>query len=112
MSWYTYLFDFVSGLFLANGVPHFVQGVSGHWFQSPFGYPPGESSPLSNTLWGFANLTVGFVLLGFFMPQGAEAAVGWILLASGILFAAGCLSRHFGRVRSIQATKYRIRERP
>jgi len=114
MSWYTYLFDFVSGLFLANGVPHFVQGVSGHWFQSPFGHPPGvgESSPLSNTLWGFANLTVGFTLLGFFLPRGAEAAVGWILLALGILLAASCLSRRFGRVRSIQATKYRIRHWP
>jgi len=114
MPWYSYLFDFVSGLFLANGVPHFVQGVSGHWFQSPFGYPPGvgESSPLSNTLWGFANLTVGFVLLGFFWPQGSESAVGWVLLALGILFAAGCLSRLFGRMRSRQATKYRIRERP
>ena len=46
--WYFYVFEFVSGLFLANGVPHFVQGISGHRFQSPFGYPPGvrESSPL------------------------------------------------------------------
>ena len=54
MPWYFYLLEFVSGLFLANGVPHFVQGISGHRFQSPFGYPPGvgESSPLSNTLWG------------------------------------------------------------
>jgi hypothetical protein len=52
MPWYFYVFEFVSGLFLANGVPHFVQGISGHRFQSPFGYPPGvrESSPLSNTL--------------------------------------------------------------
>ena len=41
MPWYFYLFEFVSGLFLANGVPHFVQGNSGHRFQSPFGYPPG-----------------------------------------------------------------------
>jgi hypothetical protein len=114
MPWYFYLFDFVSGLFLASGVPHFVQGVSGHWFQSPFGYPPGvgESSPLSNTLWGFANLAVGFVLLGFFRPQGSEAAVGWILVALGVLLPAGWLSRYFGRVRSRQTGKYRVRERP
>ena len=66
MPWYSYLFEFISGLFLANGVPHFFQGISGHRFQSPFGHPPGvgESSPLSNTLWGFANLMVGFILLG------------------------------------------------
>jgi hypothetical protein len=65
MPWYFYVLEFVSGLLLTNGVPHFVQGVCGNLFQSPFGYPPGigESSPLSNTLWGFANLGAGFVLL-------------------------------------------------
>jgi hypothetical protein len=56
MPWYLdvleYVLEFVSGLLLANGVPHFVQGITGQWFQSPFGYPPGvgESSPLSNAL--------------------------------------------------------------
>ena len=99
MPWYFYLFEFVSGLFLANGVPHFVEGISGRRFQSPFGYPPGvgESSPLSNTLWGFANLTVGFILLWFFTPQ--NSVVGWILVALGVLLAAIWLSTYFGRVR-------------
>jgi len=46
MPWYFYLLEFLSGMFLANGVPHFVQGVSGAPFQSPFAKPPGvgESS--------------------------------------------------------------------
>jgi len=102
MPWYFYVLDFVSGLFLTNGVPHFVQGVSGHRFQSPFGSPPGvgESSPLSNALWGFANLAVGFVLFGFFRPQGPEAAFGWILMGLGALLAAIGLATHFGKVRS------------
>jgi hypothetical protein len=114
MPWYFYLFDFVSGLFLANGVPHFVQGVSGHWFQSPFGYPPrvGESSPLSNTLWGFANLAVGFVFLWFFMPRGSEAAVGWIVVASGVLLAAVWLSSYFGRVRAQHGGRFHARQQP
>jgi hypothetical protein len=30
--WYIFLLQFVAGLFLANGVPHFVQGISGDWF--------------------------------------------------------------------------------
>jgi hypothetical protein len=49
MPWYVYVLQFVSGLLLANGIPHFVQGVSGHRFQSPFASPPGvgESSPLA-----------------------------------------------------------------
>jgi hypothetical protein len=111
MPWYFYVFEFVSGLFLANGVPHFVQGISGHWFQSPFGYPPGvgESSPLSNTLWGFANLAVGLILLWFFAPQGSAA--GWILVALGVLLAAVWLSILFGRVRAQHAGKFSDRKR-
>ena len=102
MPWYFYVLEFVSGLFLANGVPHFVQGISGNRFQSPFGSPPGvgESSPLSTALWGFGNLAIGFVLLWFFGPQGSEAAVGWILVGLGALVAAVWLSVHFGKVRS------------
>jgi hypothetical protein len=90
MPWYFYLLEFVSGLFLANGVPHFVQGVSGHRFQSPFASPPGvgESSPLSNALWGYANLAVGATLLWFFRPQGDSVLLGWILLTRHL--ADGC----------------------
>jgi hypothetical protein len=111
MPWYFYVFEFVSGLFLANGVPHFVQGISGHRFQSPLGYPPGvgESSPLSNTLWGFANLAVGLILLWFFAPQGSAA--GWILGALGVLLAAVWLSILFGRVRAQFAGKFSDRKR-
>jgi hypothetical protein len=102
MPWYFYVLEFVSGLFLTNGVPHFVQGVCGHRFQSPFGSPPGvgESSPLSNALWGFANLVVGFVLLWFFGPRGSDAAIGWIVVGLGGLLAAVWLSIYFGGVRS------------
>ena len=102
MPWHFYLLEFLSGLLLTNGVPHFVQGVSGNRFQSPFGSPPGvgESSPLSNALWGFGNLAAGFVLLRFFEPQGPEAAFGWIVVGLGALLAAVWLSIHFGKVRS------------
>jgi hypothetical protein len=50
--WYIFLLQFVAGLFLANGVPHFVQGISGAWFQTPFASPPavGESSPVVNVM--------------------------------------------------------------
>ena len=106
MPWHFYVLEFVSGLLLANGVPHFVQGVSGHRFQSPFASPRGvgESSPLSNALWGFANLAVGFVLLWFFLwffgPRGFEEPIGWIVVGLGVLVAAVGLSIYFGKVRS------------
>ncbi len=78
LPWYIYVLQFVSGLFLANGVPHFVQGISGHWFQTPFASPPGvgESSPTVNVLWGFLNLAVGFALLFAFAPKGSDVIAG------------------------------------
>jgi hypothetical protein len=99
MPWYFYALEFLSGLFLANGVPHFVQGVSGAPFQSPFASPPGvgESSPLSNVLWGFGNLVAGALLLHFFWPWGAA---GWVVVSAGALVMSIQLSVHFGKVRA------------
>lgn len=99
MPWYFYALEFLSGLFLANGVPHFVQGVSGTPFQSPFAKPPGvgESSPLVNVLWGFGNLVAGALLLHFFWPSGAA---GWVVVGVGVLGISIQLSVHFGKVRA------------
>ena len=102
MPWYFFVLELLSGLFLANGVPHFVKGMCGEPFQSPFAKPPGvgESSPLSNVLWGFGNLVAGALLLHFFWPQGSAAAAGWALVGLGVLIMAVQLSLHFGKVRS------------
>jgi hypothetical protein len=102
LPWYVYVLQFVAGLFLANGVPHFVQGISGHWFQSPFASPPGvgESSPVVNVLWGFLNLAVGFALLFAFAPKRSDVIVEWVFVGLGALVIALFLARHFGRVRS------------
>jgi hypothetical protein len=101
MPWYFYLLEFLSGAFLANGVPHFVQGIRGEPFQSPFAKPPGvgESSPLSNVLWGFGNLVVGVLLLHFFWPKDGVVA-GWIAFGAGALVMSVQLSLYFGKVRS------------
>jgi hypothetical protein len=101
MAWYFFVLEFFSGLLLANGVPHFVQGISGRRFHSPFASPPGvgKSSPLSNALWGFANFAVGFVLLWFFGPRGSAAGIGWIVVGLGVLVAAVWLATIFGRLR-------------
>jgi len=102
MPWYAYLLQFLAGLLLANGAPHFIQGISGAPFQSPFATPPGvgESSPLVNVLWGFANLAIGFALLRGFTPAGEGAVAGWLAVGAGVLIAGVWLSRHFGAVRS------------
>ena len=64
MSWYNYVFCFFAGMFLANVVPHFVHGISGDPFPTPFAHPPGKglTSPTTNVVWALANLIVGYVL--------------------------------------------------
>jgi hypothetical protein len=102
MAWYFYLLEFLGGAFLANAVPHFVQGVSGNPFPSPFAKPPGkgDSSPLVNVLWGFGNLGAGAVLLHFFWPMGDAAWGGWIAAGAGALLLSIQLSVHFGKVQA------------
>jgi hypothetical protein len=64
MPWYTYVACFFAGMFLANFVPHFVKGICGDPFPSPFSKPPGKglSSPTVNVLWALLNLVVGYIL--------------------------------------------------
>jgi len=64
VKWYHFLAAFFAGMFLANVVPHFIHGVSGDQFPTPFANPPGKglSSPLINTLWALFNLIVGYIL--------------------------------------------------
>lgn len=65
MRWYHYLAYFFAGAFLANAIPHFVNGISGNAFQSPFASPPGIglSSSTVNVLWGFFNFAIGYLLV-------------------------------------------------
>ncbi|MDR3667592.1 MAG: hypothetical protein P4L35_12180 [Ignavibacteriaceae bacterium] len=65
MKWYHYIAAFFAGAFLANVVPHFIHGVSGDPFPSPFSNPPGKglSSPLVNVLWACLNMVIGYILL-------------------------------------------------
>jgi hypothetical protein len=51
-------------MFLANVVPHFVQGICGNRFPTPFAKPPGKglSSPVVNVVWALVNLVVGTIL--------------------------------------------------
>jgi hypothetical protein len=64
MEWYLYIASFLAGIFLANAVPHFVQGISGNKFPSPFAKPPGRglSSPTVNVIWALFNMLIGYLL--------------------------------------------------
>ncbi|OUS29040.1 hypothetical protein A9Q99_10545 [Gammaproteobacteria bacterium 45_16_T64] len=96
-----YFAHIIGAFLLVNGIPHFVQGVSGNRFQSPFASPPGigESSAMINVLWGFTNLVGGYTLL--FQVGEFHAGVNIDTLITGIaaLSFALVLAWHFGRVR-------------
>ena len=86
MSWYHYVACFFAGLFLANVVPHFVMGVCGERFPTPFAKPPGRglSSPLVNVLWSLLNVVIGYVLA----REGRLASGGDLALAACFLGVA------------------------
>ena len=64
MQWYHYFSGFWAGMFLANFVPHFIKGIAGDPFPTPFAKPPGKglSSALVNVLWALFNLVIGYLL--------------------------------------------------
>ncbi len=93
MKWYHYLACFFAGSFLTNAIPHFVHGISGDSFPSPFAIPPGKglSSPMVNVLWALANVLIGYVLL----RVGKVSQINkWSLIAffAGIVYISITLS--------------------
>lgn len=64
MEWYQYLMAFFSGVFLTNMIPHFIHGISGNKFPTPFAKPPGKglSNPTINVVWALFNLLLGYIL--------------------------------------------------
>jgi hypothetical protein len=64
LNWHHFIACFFAGLFLTNVVPHFVSGISGDRFPTPFANPPGKglSSPTVNVVWALFNLVVGYLL--------------------------------------------------
>lgn len=99
MRWYLHFSYFFGGMFLTNFIPHFISGVTGHSFQSPFATPPGEglSSPTVNVLWGFANLVIAYLLIcrvGKFSLQDYRHVAH---LFTGALIMGLMLAHAFGR---------------
>lgn len=99
MQWIDYLSYFFGGAVLTNAVPHFVSGVMGRPFQSPFATPRGQghSSSTVNVLWGFLNLVIGYLLVlrvGDFDPRSTADVLA---LGLGTLLMGVVMARMFGR---------------
>jgi hypothetical protein len=99
MEWSHYVAYFFGGAFLTNAIPHFVSGVMGRPFQSPFAKPPGEgfSSSTVNVLWGFLNLAVAYVLLGRVGSFDLHATDHVVVFGLGVLLMGVVTARMFGR---------------
>jgi hypothetical protein len=87
---------FFAGSFLANVVPHFVHGISGDRFPTPFAKPPGRglSSATVNVIWALINLIVGYAL---FRTAGVSNAnyLTLIIFFAGIAAISLILSFRF-----------------
>ncbi len=98
MPWLDLVSYLFGGAFLANFVPHFVSGMRGEPFQSPFAKPPGEglSSSTVNVLWGVFNLVVAYLLICRVGDFDLRSTADVVAAGLGMLLLALFCARRFG----------------
>jgi hypothetical protein len=98
VNWYDYIACFFAGMFLANVVPHFVHGVSGDRFPTPFAHPRGKglSSPTVNVVWALLNLVAGYILFRVGRVSSGDV-LGLIIFFAGIVAISTTLSVRFAK---------------
>ena len=89
MNWIHAVSYFLGGAFLANAVPHFVSGMMGRSFQSPFAKPPGKGLSSSTV--------VGYLLVWRVGSFDLRSATHAVILGLGVLFIGLISARGFGR---------------
>ena len=96
MNWYDYIACFFAGMFLANAVPHFVHGISGDRFPTPFARPPGRglSSPTVNVVWALLNLLAGYILFRIEKVWSGDYIV-FVVFFAGVVAISTWLSLRF-----------------
>ena len=99
MNWLWLVSYFFGGAFAANAVPHFVSGMMGRAFQSPFAKPSGEglSSSTVNVVWGFFNAVVGYLLVARVGAFDSRATSHILAFGLGALLISFFSARHFGQ---------------
>jgi hypothetical protein len=98
VNWYDYIACFFAGAFLTNVVPHFIYGISGDRFPTPFAQPPGKglSSPTVNVVWALFNLVVGYLLFrAGKVSSGNDSAL--VVFFAGIVAISIMLSVRFSK---------------
>ncbi len=99
MNWLSLVAYFFGGAFLTNAIPHFVSGVMGKPFQSPFAKPPGQGlSPSTvNVVWGVFNLVTGYILVCRVGDFGWRTTRDVLPFGLGILLMGLFSARQFSR---------------
>lgn len=97
VSWYSYVACFFAGMFLANAVPHFIYGICGDRFPTPFAKPPGKglSSPMVNVLWALLNMVIGYCL--FRVGKVSSCDLTRVIFFVGIVAMSLMLSVSFAK---------------
>lgn len=90
MNWYNYIACFFTGVFFVNSLPHFIQGISGNKFPTPFAKPPGKglSSPMLNVIWALINMSACFFV---YLASKITITNKWTV----IVFALGFIAMSF-----------------
>jgi hypothetical protein len=96
MKWYQTILSFLAGCFCANVIPHFISGILGNPFPSPFANPPGKglSAPIINILWAYFNILMGYLFIKW-GKVSKEKRLSVILFIIGFLLMGINLSLTF-----------------
>jgi hypothetical protein len=86
---------------MANGIPHFVNGVCGRSFPMPFEGATSAKlrSPQVNVVWGWINFVITFLLFANIGPLYIGRPEDTVFVAAGVLVTGQQLARIFGRAR-------------
>jgi hypothetical protein len=105
VSWSDVAAYFFGGVFLANFTPHFIAGVSGRRFYSPFAKPPfrGLSSPTVNILWALFNLAVSYAFLTVVGSFDPDRVAQFAVVATGFGLASVGIARSIARAQAAGA---------
>ncbi len=93
------ILGFLTGVLLSNGLPHFIRGLTGQKYPTPFSKP---GSAVENIAWGWLNF-VAAALLWHLAPMRHHPRAAFLAVAFGILFAALALAdrqaKHAGKTK-------------
>lgn len=97
--WYHYILAFFAGVFAINVLPHYIHGIMGKSFPTPFANPPGVglSSPVINVLWALINFLISFSIF-YFARIGKRKKWIWVAVFVGAVLMSFNLASYFGEL--------------